>query len=330
MVLILGSDVGITGYGLLGLTRTARTDPYAEEEAFSAMKAAITTGAVFWNGGEFYGPPHANSLHLLNKYFTKYPEDASKVVLSIKGGIDMVANAIDASPEGIRRSVNNCVSILGSIKKIDIWECGRVDPKVPIETTIGTLAELVKEGKIGGIGLSEAGPETIRRAQAVHPIAAVEVEISLWSTDAIDKGITATCAELGIPIVAYSPIGRGFLSGQVQKPEDLDSRLRQFPRFQPEAFVKNLELVEALKGFAQKKGCTPAQLAISWVRNLSGKPGMPQILPIPGATKAERVIENAQHFALTEEGLKELEQILAGFTVTGTRYPAVYMKWSEY
>lgn len=329
MVQILGKEVGVTGYGLMGLTW--RPNPCPEEQAFAAMKAALSSGAVFWNGAEFYGPPHANSLVLLRKYFEKYPEDASKVVLSIKGAAGD-GHHPDGSPEGVRKSVENCVAMLGGTKRIDIFECARVDPNTPIETTIAALAELVKEGKISGIGISEAGPDSIRRAHAIHPIATAEVELSLWATDSIDKGVAATCAELGIPLVAYSPIGRGFLTGQITKPEDIpegDFR-RFFPRFQPEAFAKNLELVKVLQEFAQKKGCTPAQLAISWVRNLSGKPGKPQILPIPGATTAARVEENVKEISLTSDELKELDGLLAGFTVSGDRYPSAVLALSQY
>lgn len=186
------------------------------------MKAAVNSGSNLWNGGEFYGTPEYNSLHLLNRYFTKYPEDADSVVLSIKGGLRNMAP--DGSPEGIRASVDNTLKLLNGKKTLDIFECARVDPKTPIETTIAALAEYVKAGKIKGIGLSEVKAETIRRAHKVHPIAAVEVEISLWATEPLSNGVVDVCAELGIPVVAYSPIGRGFLSGQIKKVEDIPGK----------------------------------------------------------------------------------------------------------
>jgi pyridoxine 4-dehydrogenase len=175
------------------------------------MRTAISLGATAWNGGEFYGTPDNNSLHLLNEYFTKYPGDAEKVSLSIKGGAKPGSLDPDGSRENIQRTVNDSLKILDGKKFIDLFECARVDPKVPVEETIGYLAEFVKAGKIGGIGLSEVSAKTIRRAHKVHPIAAVELELSLFATEPLENGVAETCAELGIPIVAYSPLGRGFL-----------------------------------------------------------------------------------------------------------------------
>lgn len=143
----------------------------------------------------FYGPPHANSLQLLKYYFDSYPEDARKVVLGIKGAFDIKTRTPDCSPEGIRASVEEALKILDGAAKIDVFECARVDPKVPIETSVKTLAELVKEGKIGGIGLSEVNANTIRRAHAVHPIAAVEIELSLFTPDVLTNGVADTCHE---------------------------------------------------------------------------------------------------------------------------------------
>lgn len=159
------------------------------------------------------GPPDANSLQLLNKYFTKYPEDADKVVLSIKGGMTMKDGHVapDGSEKGTRRSVDECLRLLDGKKKLDLFECARVDPKVPIEETIKTLAQYVKEGKLGGISLSEIGEKSIRRAAAVHKIDAVEIEFSMFSTDIFTNGVAKACKELDIPIVAYSPLGRGML-----------------------------------------------------------------------------------------------------------------------
>ena len=148
------------------------------------MKAALESGGNFWNGGDFYGPPDQNSLQLLNAYFTKYPEDASKVSLCMKGAFSFHPLGPDNSPENIRRGIDNCLKVLDGKVFIDIWEPARVDPKVEIETTIVTIAEYVKAGKIGGIGLSECSAATIRRAHAIHPISTVEVELSLFTPDA--------------------------------------------------------------------------------------------------------------------------------------------------
>ena len=165
------------------------------------MRASLEAGCNLWNGGEFYGPPERNSLVLLNRYYAKYPEDASKVVLNIKGGIGSNF-APDGSPDGIRRSVENCVKQLGSTGKIDMFECARKDPNTPIEVTMQALGELVKEGKIGGIALSEVNANTIRQAAKVTKIAAVEIEMSLFSTEALTNGVAEACAELKIPILA--------------------------------------------------------------------------------------------------------------------------------
>lgn len=168
------------------------------------MKKAVTRGALFWNGGTFYGPPHASSLQLLNAYFTKYPEDADKVVISIKG-------PVKGDEESIRSSVDGCLKALDGKKHLDIYECARVDSSTPIEETIKVLAQYVKEGKLGGICMDGTNAEPIRRAAAVHKIACVELEFSLFALEMKYNNVAKTCAELGIPIIAYSPLGRGFL-----------------------------------------------------------------------------------------------------------------------
>ncbi|ODQ70925.1 hypothetical protein LIPSTDRAFT_74426 [Lipomyces starkeyi NRRL Y-11557] len=225
---ILGNSIGPVGFGLMGFTWRPTQTP--DDQAFATMKRAIEHGATFFNGGEFYGMsvPTLN-LDLINRFFTNYPEYADKVVLSIKGGLDLTTLAPNGSPEFVRKSVENIIKHLGTAKKLDLFECARVDRNVPIETTVAALGELVKEGLIGGISLSEVKPETIRRAAAVHKISAVEIEYSLWSTEARDLGVLSTCAELGIPVIAYSPLGRGFLTGQIRSRNDFnegDYRLR--------------------------------------------------------------------------------------------------------
>jgi pyridoxine 4-dehydrogenase len=165
------------------------------------MRASLASGAKFWNAGELYGTPQRNSLHILNEYFTKYPEDAEKVVQSIKGGLVPGEMKSYGGEKNVRRSVDECIRVLDGKKTVDIFECARADPKTPIEDTVRILGELVKEGKIKGVGLSEVSAETIRRAHKIYPIAAVEVELSLWATDVLKNGIAAICAELGIPMV---------------------------------------------------------------------------------------------------------------------------------
>jgi pyridoxine 4-dehydrogenase len=180
MTTLLNKKIGTTGFGLMGLTW--RPKPIPVEDSVALMKSSLSKGANFWNGGVFYGNPKYNSLHVLNAYFTKYPEDASKVVISIKGGLDLSKHAVNGNKEWLVPEIEESIKLLDGKCKIDIFECARVDPTIPIEKTIEALAELVKAGKIGGIGLSECSASSIRRAAKVHKIASVEVEYSLFST----------------------------------------------------------------------------------------------------------------------------------------------------
>ena len=319
-VKILDHPIGPYGFGLMGFTW--RPTPAPHDQAFAAMRAALKAGANFWNGGEFYGTPETNSLTFLRAYFDQYPEDADRVLLSIKGAV-VNGHEPTGTPEGVRASVENCIRMLGPGKKIDLFECARKDPKTEIEVTVKALAELVKEGKIGGIALSEVGADTIRRAAAVHPIAAVEVEVSLFEDNALGNGVAAACAEHGIPIVAYSPLGRGMLTGQIRRYEDIpegDMRLH-FPRYSRENFPKNMELVEKVEALAKQRGVTPGQLALAWVAGRSKKPGMPRFVPIPGATTVARVEENTKIVELTAQEEAEIDKILKSFVVAGHRYP---------
>lgn len=290
------------------------------------MKRALELGATFWNGGEFYGPPTSNSLHLLEYYFRKYPEDADKVTLSIKGCFSLVAGGPDNSPEGVRKSVDNCLSILQGRVPIHIFEPARIDPKTPIEETITTLAEYVKDGKIGGIGLSEAGSATIRRAHAVHPIAAVELELSLFTPDILENGIASTCADLNIPIVAYSPLGYGFLSDRFTKLSDLSENefRRHQPRFQPGAFEANMRVADEVRKIAKARagdGVTTAQVAIAWVLAQRPKIGLLEgMVVIPGCTTVARVEENSTEIDLSKAELESLDKIVDESDVQGGRY----------
>ncbi|KAI0848529.1 Aldo/keto reductase [Daldinia vernicosa] len=314
-----GKAVGPVGFGMLGLTK-----PWAPVEypiAVKVLRTALEQGANLWNGGVHYGTPEANSLHLVKHYFEQYPEDASKVVLSIKGAFGMKTGP-DGSPEGIRASVEDALKVLGGTKTIDVFECARVDPKVPVETSIKALAELVKEGKIGGIGLSEVSANTIRKAYAVHPISAVEIELSLFTPDPLHNGVVDTCHELGIPIVAYSPISRGWLTGQLRKLDDLPQNdfRRMLPRFQPEVFDQNFKLVEEVEQIAKRKGVTTAQVAIGWVIRQGA-------IPIPGSARVERVVENTKAAELTDEELAEIQRILDALPVSGERYGGTQEKF---
>ena len=285
-------QIGPIGYGLMGLTRP--TDPPSQSQAFAAMNAALGGGANYWNGGEFYGTPDRNSLHLLNEYFTKFPENASKVLLCIKGARIPGALGFDGSEKGVRRSVDECLRVLDGKKELDVFECARVDPNTPIEETIGVLAKYVQEGKIKGIGLSEVRAETTRSAAKVHAIAQVEVELSLWSTNILHNGVAHACAELGIPIIAYAPLSRGGLTKSVsdKSADELPEHLRVFPRFQGDVLEANLRLTKEVEKLAEKKGCSSPQIALAWIRSLSGRNGLGAIIPIPGAEREEWVKEN--------------------------------------
>jgi pyridoxine 4-dehydrogenase len=312
---------------------TWRIDPVPDEVAFKVMKAALANGANVWNGADFYGTPDANSLHLLNRYFTAYPEDAAKVVLCIKSGVvDMATFQMDGSAEGMRRMVDNCNKILDGKKKIDIFGCARVVPDVPIEVTVEALGQLVKEGKIGGIQLTEVSAASIRRAVKIHKVDMVEAEVSLWATDVLTNGVAETCGELGITIIAHTPLGAGMLTGKIQKLDDIpeNDHHRSFPRFQGENFQKNLELVNELQKLAKIKGCTTPQLALSWIKSQSKRPGMPFMVPVAGARSEERVAENCKDVPLAEEDLKEINAVLASFPVMGGRFPARAAKFNEY
>ena len=223
---------------------------------------------------------------------------------------------INGRPEYVRKACDASLERLG-IEVIDLYYQHRVDPDTAIEDTVGAMAELVKAGKVRYLGLSEAAPETIRRAHAVHPIAAVQTEYSLWTRDP-EEGVLDTCRSLGIGFVAYSPLGRGFLTGRFRSIDDLapNDWRRNNPRFQGENFQKNLELVAKVEALAAQKRCTPAQLAIAWLLARGG-----DIVPIPGSTRPERVEENAAAAAMTlsSEEMAALEEV--GASVAGQRYP---------
>ncbi|KAL6403448.1 hypothetical protein AUP68_12795 [Ilyonectria robusta] len=297
MVQILGKEVGNLGYGLMGLTW--RPVPPPLDQALEAMHTALEKGCTVWNAGEFYGTPEYNSMTVLKHYFTKYPEDADKVTLFIKGGVVPGQFSLDGSPEGVRRSLDNIIAQLGGTKKIDGFAYARRDPSVSLEVTLGVIQkEYIDTGKIGGVYVSECSAETIHEASKHAKIIAAEVELSMFSPDILNNGVAAACAQYDIPILAYSPIGRG-----------------------AEALEHNLKLVNQVKAQAEKKGCTPAQLALAWLRGLSNSPGLPTVIPIPGATTKARVEENAVVIELSEEEMKTINDIVHSFEVSGTRYP---------
>jgi len=233
----------------------------------------------------------------------------------------------DSSDKNIKRSIDECLRVLDGKKSLDLFEVARLDGKTDIEDVVKSIGEYVKAGKLGGISLSEVNATTIRRAAKVHKISAVEIEFSLWATEILENGVAQACKENDIPIIAYSPLGRGFLTGQIKSHDDLpkDSPLRFYPRFQPDVFDDNLVLVREVESIAKEKGATPAQIAISWILAKSGQDGYPVIIPIPGATTEERINENMNLLSLSKEDVAAIDDVLERFTVKGNRYPDASM-----
>jgi pyridoxine 4-dehydrogenase len=315
---------GQTGLGLMGLTWRAAQTP--DDQAFAALSAAIANGATFWSTAEFYGTSDPTAgLKLVRRYFEAHPEDVEKVTLFVKGCSDLETLAPLNSREGVRRSAENSIAALGGVKKIDVFGPARADPGVPLAETMGALRELADEGKIGGIGLSEVGAATLEKAHGMAPLSLVEVEFSLWSTDILANGVGAAARRLGVPVVAYAPLGRGFLTGQIRSPADIpEGDIRRFlDRFQPDNFDRNLDLVRQLREAAAAKGVTPAQLALAWVRAHEGTEAVGRVIPIPGATTASRVEENTRDVRLSAEEKARLDGIISSFTVQGGRYNAM-------
>lgn len=310
---------------------TWRPDPPTQAESFELMNTAISCGATLFNGGELYGTPARHTCHLVREFFEAFPENASKVVLSIKGGMKYGVQEPDATEANLRRSVDECIRVLAGTKKIDIFECARVDPNVSIEDSMRVLAKLVEEGKIGGIGLSEVKADTIRRAHAVHPVAVVEVELSLWTTNILHNGIADTCAELGIPIVAYAPLSRGALTSDfASKHEDIPAHRRNFPKFQNDVLQANRRLTEEVEKLGMKKGCKSSQIALAWIKGLSARrPYSSPIIPIPGAEKPEWIRENCEHIELSDEEMNEIREILDKNKIIGERYMGAFAKLAE-
>src|ERR1700722_8672847 len=311
-----GPEVSALGLGCMGMSFAY--GPASDEESLQVLHRYLELGGNFLDTAEIYGP-YKNE-ELLGRFLREIPRD--KVVVATKFGFRIASDgsrSLDSSPQNVRRACDASLARLG-IETIDLFYQHRVDRNVPIEETVGAMAGLVAAGKVRTLGLSEAGPETLRRAANVHPIAALQSEYSLWTRDVESNGVLAACRELGITFVPYSPLGRGFLTGTIQNLNDLDStdwRRTNYPRFQEEAMQANLKLAAAVKELASEKGITPAQLALAWVL-AQGQ----DVVPIPG-TKRVRYLEDnmgAINSHLTAAGLNKIAARLAEFEIVGERY----------
>jgi aryl-alcohol dehydrogenase-like predicted oxidoreductase len=317
--------VSAQGLGCMGMSEFYGPvgDPVRTDEAERTIQRALDLGVTFLDTADMYGP--FTNERLVGQAIAGRREE---VTLATKFGNERGEDGsfirINGTPEYVERACDASLQRLG-VDVIDLYYQHRVDTRVPIEDTWGALKELVEAGKIRYAGISEAAPDTIRRANAVQPVTAVQTEYSLWSRDPEDDGVLATCAELGIGFVAYSPIGRGFLSGQIRSVEDLDANdfRRHNPRFQGEAFAKNLELVDRVREIAETKGVTATQLALAWVMARSGRAGNPSIVPIPGTKRVSYLEENAAaaDVELTEEDLRALDEAAPKGAAAGDRYP---------
>ena len=309
-----GPEVSAIGLGCMGMS--AFYGGADEAQSTAVIHRALDLGVTLFDTAEMYGP-HTNEV-LLGKALK---DRRDRAFIATKFGINYNADRsklmVDGSPANVRRAIEGSLQRLG-VDHVDLYYLHRVDPDTPIEETVGAMAELVTEGKVRFLGLSEASPETLRKAHATHPITALQTEYSLWSREPEDE-LFAVTRELGIGFVPYSPLGRGFLSGEIRSVDDLapDDFRRTNPRFMGENFQKNLDLVEAVKAIAADKGVTAAQLALAWVLAQGD-----DLIPIPGTRRVATLEQNvaAVDLVLTPQDLARIDAIFPKGAAVGHRY----------
>lgn len=312
-----GLEVSAIGLGCMGMSYAY--GPADQSESLRVLHRYVELGGNFLDTAEIYGP--YDNERLLGRFLRETRRDGLVVATKFGFRIDPATLAVtgaDSSPTNIRKVCDESRKRLG-IERIDLFYQHRVDPSVPIEEVAGVAAELVREGKVRAVGLSEAASETLRRAHAVHPIAALQSEYSLWTRDPETNGVLETCRALGIGFVPYSPLGRGFLTGAIEKPSDMaaDDWRHTNPRFQGAAFDKNLELAAHVRRLAAEKGCTPAQLALAWVL-VQGD----DLVPIPGTKRVKYLEDNlgAVRVTLAKDELSEIDRLFPPGAAAGERY----------